>query len=206
MRHATTVALLSGPLVVLGYVATSLVYCELRRRQHDDGADRTITTAAAVALMALLTTTIAYYATRQVAPGAERAGIALFAPSALFPWESVALWTGVAAVLGHVAPIWNGFKGGSGLPAALVVGFVYVPVVLMAGGVGFFAATLIWKQPRRSAGAAIGVAVAVAWTGWVLEWQDAWGLPLGPETTLGVVVAAGLIATSAFGHRSPFPS
>jgi len=192
MRHATTAAALAAPLVVLGYLVTSYAYCEVKRRQRE-GGDRRLPSATIVSIAALLTTTISYYAIDAVAPRATTSAIAVFAPQALLAWESVALWTGVAAVLGHTSPVWNGFRGGSGLPAAAIVAFVYLPVVLIAGAAGWFTGMLFSKKPRAPLYSALAAAVSVAWLSWITTWSDAWGVVLGPESTVVTVVAAGII-------------
>ncbi len=43
-------------------------------------------------------------------PGANTfSAVAVFSNQAIGAWVSVALWTGMAAVLGHIAPVWTGF-------------------------------------------------------------------------------------------------
>lgn len=199
MRTAGTAAFAAGPLVVAGYLLTSFVWCELRRRERDRPERRTLTNVG-TAMAALVATTVAYYGLRAVAPGVSPSAIAVFAPQSVPAWESVALWTGAATVLGAVAPVWSGFRGGTGLPAAAAVAFVYLPVVLLAGAAGWFGAVVLGRR-RGAPAAALAVAVVVAWLGWQLWWSDAWGVILGPESTLVVAVSSGLLGFGFWRQR-----
>lgn len=47
-------------------------------------------------------------------------------------WSSgMALWCGLAAVVGHVWPVWHGFRGGKGAATAVGVLVVVMPLALM---------------------------------------------------------------------------
>lgn len=201
MRHVSTAAALAGPLVAFGYLLTSLAYCEVERRRRTN-RERRLPTASVVAIATLVATTVSYYAIDAVAPRVSVSALAVVAPEALFAWESVALWTGVAAVLGHAAPVWNGFRGGSGVAPAAIVAFVYLPVVLVAAAAAWFTAMYFSKQPRLPVHAAMAAALLVSWLAWVTGWGQSvggggWGVVMGPESTLVVAAAAGIVVARA---------
>jgi glycerol-3-phosphate acyltransferase PlsY len=191
MPSPTSLALVAVPLVAFGYLLTSFAYCELERRQRDHRSRR-LPTATVVALAALITTTISYYGT-DLAISRDLVYVLAPVPLLLAPWDQVALWTGVAAVYGHSWPVWNGFRGGSGLPAALIVAFVYLPILLIAACGAWFAGMLVSKRKDVPTRAALVAAPVAAWIGWAFEVDDLWGLTFGAETTLATVVAVGLI-------------
>src|SRR5262245_3458128 len=142
---ATSLALVAVPLVALGYLLTSFAYCEAERWGRDGNRLRRVPSSTVVALAALLTTTVAYYGT-DLAVSRELAYVLTPVPMLLSPWDQVALWTGVAATWGHTYPVWNGYRGGSGLPVVLIVGFVYLPIVLLVACAAWFAGMLISKR------------------------------------------------------------
>lgn len=193
----TSFALVAVPLVLLGYVATSLAYCELKRRQRDDARFRNLPEATVVSFVALIAAVLGWFATDWLADpklGYVLSGV----PDALLPWQEVALWTGVAAVLGHVAPVWNGYRGGSGVAPAAFLAFAFTPVVLFAALGGWFAAMVVSKRKALPLRVALAVAVLAAWASWIFGFGDAWGVPLGAEAMLAVTTAVGLIV--ARGH------
>jgi glycerol-3-phosphate acyltransferase PlsY len=65
-----------------------------------------------------------------------------FASGDAAPWLLALLWVavGIAAVLGHVFPVWLGFKGGKGVATSLGVLLGFWPVLTLPG----LAAGLIW--------------------------------------------------------------
>jgi glycerol-3-phosphate acyltransferase PlsY len=196
MVSTTSFALVAVPLVAFGYAATSFSYCELERRQRDDQRLRNVPEATVVSLVALLTAALGYFVTEWVADP-ELGYVVAQVPSSLLPWQEVALWTGVAAVLGHVAPVWNGYRGGSGLAPAAFVAFAFVPLVLFAGLGGWFAAMVVSKHSQSPTRLALLVAVLASWIAWTFGVSDGWGVPLGAEATLAVTTTAGLVLARA---------
>ena len=54
----------------------------------------------------------------EVAPEFELSRVAFESFQVILAWESVGLWCGAAMILGVVSPVFNGFRGTSGLAAA----------------------------------------------------------------------------------------
>lgn len=99
-----------------------------------------------------------------------------------------------AAIAGHVAPVWTGFRGGGkGVAAAggaiLAVFPVFFPVELV---VLLVAALVIRRsEPAMLVGMAAWVVGAVVWT--LAGWGDGWGPGAGPGLIAASVVGAGLV-------------
>jgi glycerol-3-phosphate acyltransferase PlsY len=99
-----------------------------------------------------------------------------------------------AAIAGHVAPVWTGFRGGGkGVAAAggsiLAVFPVFFPVELV---VLLVAALVIRKaEPAMLVGMVAWVVGAVVWT--LAGWGDGWGPGAGPGLIAASVVGAGLV-------------
>jgi acyl phosphate:glycerol-3-phosphate acyltransferase len=99
---------------------------------------------------------------------------------------------GSGAVIGHCAPVWNGFRGGKGVATsagtALVCFPVYVPI-----DVSLAAGTLALSRGRAGTAtyvaSAVFVAAALYW--WVRGKGNAWG----PKPTVGLPLYA--LSTSA---------
>ena len=118
-----------------------------------------------------------------------------FSNQALGAWVSVALWTGAAAVAGHLAPAWRGFRGGDGVAPAAILAFAHAPVVFAVAAGAFLAATAATGRPRLGLVVCLAPAVAFAYGAWILDLPAGWGVTHGPELTLWVaVVAAALLA------------
>lgn len=215
-RHATTVGLLAGPLVVVGYLAGSVPFAYLLsrrrlRRQLDDpglarlspagpgaGAGYGVRQAAGGGVLAaaatLAATTLAWELTSSATPGAGNfSAVAVFSNQVIGAWVSVALWTGMAAVVGHVAPAWTGFRGGSGLPPAIALLVVYTPLVLLAGAGAFLVAYGVRRRPRSSVLLSLPVMVVFAYVAWLADLQAGWGVINGPEVTLWTTALAGIL-------------
>ena len=100
----------------------------------------------------------------------------------------IVLGAGVAALVGHIFPVWLGFRGGKGVATGAGVFLVIAPFALLGAGVVFLAVVLITRYV--SLGSIVGAATIP-----VFVWLS--GLR-APELT-GAVVGALLII---FAHRA----
>jgi glycerol-3-phosphate acyltransferase PlsY len=169
---------------------------------RDDEAGPRRADLALEAFLALAVSTAAWWAIQQVSPGSGFSRIGYFSNQVLSAWQSVALWAGLAVVVGLVAPVSRRFQGGSGLAPAAALLAVHFPwfffAALGAGGLVLAAS----RSGRLAHGAAIAVLLPTAWLGWVLEWLPAWGLPAGPEATVWTMGLA-LVLGTRWWHDRP---
>lgn len=192
MRSLSAVALLAGPIVLSGYLTGALVAHWLTR--DDEGTPR-LADLALEAFAALAVSTGAWWTIQQVSPGSGFSRIGYFSNQVLSAWQSVALWSGLAVVMGICAPVFRRFRGGAGLaPAAALLAVHYPWFLFAAVGAGLLALGLT-RSARLAQGAAIAVLLPTAWLGWVLEWLPAWGLPAGPEATVWAMVLTIVLGT-----------
>lgn len=199
MRSLSAVALLSGPIVLVAYLVGTLVAHLLTR--HDEGAPRPADLVLE-AFATLAVSTAAWWTIQQVSPGSGFSRIGYFSNAVLSAWQSVALWSGLAMIVGICAPVSRRFHGGPGLaPAAALLGAHYPWFLLatVAAGALTLGAT---RSSRLAQGAAIAVLLPTAWLGWVLEWLPAWGLPAGPEATVWAM-ALTLVLGTRWWHDRP---
>ena len=192
MRSLSAVALLAGPIVLAGYLVGALVAHWLAR---DDEAVPRPADLALEAFAVLVVSTAAWWTIQQVSPGSGFSRIGYFSNQVLSAWQSVALWSGLAVVVGICAPVFRRFAGGPGLAptaAILAVHFPWFLFATLAAGTLCLGAT---RSARLAQGAAIAVLLPTAWLGWVLEWQPAWGLPAGPEATIWCMVLTIVLGT-----------
>ena len=216
-RSATVIGLLAGPLVVLGYLAGSVpfAYLHSRRRlrrqldhpghaplaapasdehERDDRRRASLRAFGAPALATLAATTVAWHLTLAATPGANTfSSVGIFSNQAIGAWVSVALWTGMAAVVGHAAPVWTGFRGGSGLPPAIALAAAYVPVVLVVAAGAALVVYGLTRRPQAALLIALPVMVTYAYVAWLADIQAGWGITNGPETTLWTTLLAATI-------------
>lgn len=210
---ATAVGLLAGPLVIVGYLAGSipfayLVYRRRLRRQLDDptlsrrplaragGGERhdvagVVWTAVLTGIATLAATTLAWHLALRVTPGGSTfSAVGTYSNQALGAWVSVALWTGMAAVVGHAGPVWTGFRGGNGVPPAVALAATYLPGVLVATAGAFLVSFAVTRQLRVSLLVALPVMVALEYLAWLADLQAGWGVTNGPEATLWTAALA----------------
>lgn len=110
------------------------------------------------------------------------------ADAALRDWLPVAC--GVAAIIGHVYPLWHGFRGGKGA-ATLMGALLAIDALLLAAVIGTWlvAVVLFGYVSLASMLAVVALPLVVALTG---------REPAGPLVAFGVFVAALVVFT----HRS----
>lgn len=86
-------------------------------------------------------------------------------------------------------------------PAAILA-FAFMPVVLLVALFGWFAGMVVSKRSRAPVRIALVAAVLTAWAAWIFGVEDAWGVPLGGESLVAVVVVVGLVLARAHVDRS----
>lgn len=146
----------------------------------------------------LLAATVSWRVVDRLAPGFDRgllpaSAVGFLSDQVLTVWQSVALWAGAAAAIGHLFPVWLRFRGASGQAPALALVLAYCPVGFSVGTAAFFAALALARDARRAVGAALGAFVGYAWLAWVYDWPPSWGAANGPELTLWAAVVAGVV-------------
>lgn len=210
----TAVSVLSGPMVLLGYLVGSIPFGYLLsrrrlrrqlaadaapevRRPSDDPLDMpgVIGAGALAALATLLVTTIAWDVAMAAAPRGNIGAVGTFSNQALGAWVSVALWTGMAAVVGNLAPVWTGFRGATGIPPAVALLLAYVPVVFVVTTGVFLLAYAVTRSARTALLVSLPVAITVEYVAWIADIQATWGVTNGPELALWITVLAGALAT-----------
>lgn len=191
---ATWVGILAGPLVLLGYAVGSLPLHRLAPRRGPE-VRRAAARSAIAAGATLLVTTLAWDLALAAAPNPTFSAVGFYADQILPAWASVALWTGMGAVLGNMAPVFNAFRGGTGVAPAAALAGAYAPLVLLVAVAAFLLGRLAGLGARHALLAALPVAVTYEYLAWTADWQAGWGLTNGPE--LGLWVAALAVALGA---------
>lgn len=196
----------AGPLVVLGYLVGSLPVGDLVarrrfRRQLDRGRlpslgrdeidTAAVMTGALTAGVTLVVATIAWDVGLEASPRGAFGAIGTFANQALGAWVSIALWTGTAAMLGSMLPIWTRFRrGGTGIGPALALLVVYMPLLAATGlAIGSFVYG-ITQRWRYALIAGLATIVVTEYLAWVTDLQTGWGITNGPEVGLWSVILA----------------
>ncbi len=215
----SSVAVAAGLCVLGAYLVGSVPIAYLQRRSrlrrdlrrlgdgnppHRATPPPWVPTALEVA-MVLVAASVAWRVVASVSPGDGSpdivAGVATFSDQVLVPWQSVALWAGLAATLGLVAPVWLDFRGGSGLPPAVALLAVFSPVGLLGACAGYGLGLGATRSGVSAVGAAAVFLVGTAWAAWVLDLRALWGVPNGPETCLwSAALGAAVFAASRPGR------
>ena len=147
----------------------------------------------------LVAATVTWRLVMNAAPGFDRAllpkvsAVGFLADQVLTSWQSAALWAGLAAVVGHLAPPWLGFRTGQSQAPALALVLVYCPYGLSLAALVFFGALLITRNVPRAVLVSLPAVVAYCWLAWIYDWHTAWGATNGPELALWSAVLAGVI-------------
>ena len=165
------------------------------------GPSSTSWVAVVDAAKVLAAATFTWHAVVAVSPGGtasipDQSAVAFLSDQVLVSWQSAALWAGLAALVGHLAPAWLGFRGDGGQAPGLALAVVYAPIGFVVGVAAFFAARLALGSHRLAAAVFVGLTsfVGWCWLAWIGDVQRAWGVPAGPESTLWAAVLAGVLA------------
>ncbi|MDH3682955.1 MAG: glycerol-3-phosphate acyltransferase [Acidimicrobiia bacterium] len=189
----TLVLFLAGPMVMIGYVASSL-----SRQWVVSSGDRSSPSTLVEVTTTLLAAGGAWAAIRYAAPGRttfqNASAIGFLSSQVLTAWSSLALWTGVAAVLGHVAPASTRFRSGtSGIAGGFALLAVFLPITALAAAGAWFGSLALTRMVRPALAITYLAVVVVEWVLSVVNPPGPYGLVHGPETTLWVAVLAGVL-------------
>lgn len=147
----------------------------------------------------LLAATFVWHLVAEVSPGGTATrpsvgAVGFLADQVLVAWQSAALWAGLAALVGHLAPPWLGFRSSGGIAPAGSLAVVYAPLPFVIGVVGFFVALVATRRPTVAALAGVAAFTGWTWLSWVQSLGGAWGAPPGPELALWASVLSGVVA------------
>ncbi len=152
-------------------------------------------------LKVLIAATATWHLVIAVSPGGSattpnQSAVAFLSDQVLVSWQSAALWAGLAALVGHLAPVWLGFRGDQGQAPGLALVVVYAPIGFVLGVIVFFLARSLLGSGRLVAAilGALGAFVGWCWLAWIFDIQVAWGVPAGPELSLWATVLAAVLA------------
>jgi glycerol-3-phosphate acyltransferase PlsY len=141
-----------------------------------------------------------------VGPGIRRGDIPSYgavgflSDQVLTAWQSAALWAGMAAVVGHLCPVYLGFRTGQGQAPALGLALRYLPFGFSAAVAAFLLGLAITRDVRRAVLISLPAFVAYAWLGWIYDLPHSYGAPNGPELALWAAVLAGVVGARTLGR------
>ena len=218
MRSVTWVTFYAGILIGGSYVAGSIVRTWAARRVEAERIDRSrpgggsevrpsplvIGSEVAVTIGCAW---IAYAFIDWLAPGGtvfrSSSAIGFLSPKTLTVWESIALWSGLGAIIGSIAPFTSRFRDGSmGISGAAAMLALYSPIIFLIGLGTWFTGISLVRDVRSTLPL---VFVAVALSEWILSMtrvRVAWGLIHGPESTIWMAVLAGVLI-ARWSHGGP---
>jgi len=215
----SSVAVAAGLSILGAYLVGSVPFVYLQRRTRlrrdlrrlgaGDGpppsTTRTWVPAAFEVAVVLAAASVAWRLVASVSPGHGSpdivAGVATFSDQVLVPWQSVALWAGLAATMGLVAPVWLDFRGSSGLAPAIALLGAFSPVGLLGACLGYGVGLGVTRSNMGATGVAAVFLVGTAWLAWVFDLRALWGVPNGPETCLwSAALGAAVFAATRPAH------
>ena len=147
--------------VALAYLLGSVPFAYVLARRR--GIDLRDVGSGNVGATNVLRTTGVRQAVLVICLDAVKGSFAVVLADRLAPGQATPVAAGLASVIGHVYPVWLGFRGGKGVATAAGVFAVLAPVALAIAGVVFVAA--VWISRYISVGsiaAATALAVAAA--------------------------------------------
>lgn len=205
MRSVTWVTFYAGVLIGTSYIAGSAVRTWSARRATARGP-HPLGVGAEVAVT-LTCAWVSYALIDWLAPGGtvfrSSSAVGFLSPKTLTVWESIALWAGLAAIVGAIAPITSRFRAGSmGIAGAAGLLALYSPIIFLIALGTWFVGISILRDVRATLPL---VFVTVAASEWVLSMtrvRVAWGVIHGPESTIWMAVLAGVLV-ARWSHGGP---
>jgi acyl phosphate:glycerol-3-phosphate acyltransferase len=147
--------------VLLAYLVGSVPFAFLLARRR--GVDLRLAGSGNVGATNVLRTTGVPRAVAAMSLDAVKGAVAVLVAERLTSAPSAAVAAGLASVIGHVYPVWLGFRGGKGVATAAGVFAILAPLALtLASGVFLIA---VWATRYISVGSLAGAATLVAAAG-----------------------------------------
>jgi glycerol-3-phosphate acyltransferase PlsY len=175
--------------ILLAYLVGSVPFAFLLARRR--GVDLRVAGSGNVGATNVLRTTGVQRAVVAMSLDAVKGAVAVLVAERLTPAPSAAVAAGLASVIGHIYPVWLGFRGGKGVATAAGVFAILAPLAMaLASGVFLLA---VWITRYISVGSLAGAATLVAAAG-VLDQPTA--------VAIGAAVAALIILYRHRGNLS----
>ena len=171
--------------VALGYLAGSVPFAFLLARRR--GVDLRRAGSRNVGAANVLRTSGVTDAVLAMCLDAGKGAVAVLVAQRLSDGPAAPVAGGLAAVIGHIYPVWLGFRGGKGVATAAGVFLVLVPLAVAIAGAVF--ALAIWMTRYISVGS-VAAAVTLAVTTAALD--------VPPAVAAGAAMSAGIIV---YRHR-----
>lgn len=166
--------------VALGYLTGSVPFAFLLARRR--GVDLRRTGSGNVGAANVLRTSGVPNAVVAMCLDAAKGAVAVLVAQRLSGGAAAPVAGGLAAVIGHIYPVWLGFRGGKGVATAGGVFVVLAPIAVAIAGAAFVLA--IWVTRYISVGS-VAAAVTLAVTAAAAD--------VSPPVAVGAVVAAIII-------------
>ena len=117
-----------------------------------------------------------------------------YSNQALGAWVSIALWSGAATLVGFVAPVWTGFRGGlTGAGPVLAMFGAYLPLLAAVGLVPGALVGAVTGRWRWALAVGLAATVAASYVTWIADRQLSFGVTHGPESALWTAVTCGVL-------------
>jgi acyl phosphate:glycerol-3-phosphate acyltransferase len=145
--------------VAFGYLVGSIPFAYLLARRR--GIDLRVVGSGNVGATNVLRTSGAAQGVLAMLLDAAKGSVAVVVAGALASGPATAVAAGLASVIGHIYPVWIGFRGGKGVATATGVFMVLAPSAVAIASVVFVFA--VWAARYISVGSMAGaVALAVS--------------------------------------------
>jgi glycerol-3-phosphate acyltransferase PlsY len=171
--------------VAFGYLAGSVPFAFLLARRR--GVDLRRAGSGNVGAANVLRTNGVPDAIAAMCLDAAKGAVAVLVAQRLSGGPATPMAGGLAAVIGHIYPVWLGFRGGKGVATAAGVFLVLAPIAVTIAGAVF--ALAIWMTRYISVGS-MAAAVTLAVTAAALD--------VPPAVAVGAAMSAGIIV---YRHR-----
>jgi len=145
--------------ITLGYLVGSVPFAFLLARRR--GVDLRQAGSGNVGAANVLRTSGATWAVSAMCLDATKGALAVLIAQRLAAGQAAPVAAGLAAVIGHVYPVWIGFRGGKGVATAAGVFAVLAPVAVLLA-LGVFIATVSVTRYISLGSIAAAVTLAVA--------------------------------------------
>jgi acyl phosphate:glycerol-3-phosphate acyltransferase len=174
-------------VLILGYLLGSIPFAYLLARRHR-GIDLRLAGSGNVGAANLLRTTTKKIGVSAMALDMGKGIATVLVARQIEPGAAAPTVAGIAAVLGHIYPVWLGFKGGKGVATTCGVFAVLAPAATAIAGI-FFLVTVWWTRY-----VSLGSVVASALLGPLAYFTGSPGI-----TVIGASIVAAIVIER---HRS----